>query len=82
MRLTDWLAARATPVVLPFPKRGDTAIRLKADGTLAADDGRGGTIQGKWRWSRGELLVTLDGAAAQGRYPWRDLANHAGWTTQ
>ena len=82
MRLTDRLAARAAPVVLPFPERGDTAIRLKADGTLAADDERGGTLKGRWRWSRGELLVTLDGAAAPGRYPWRDLARHAGWISQ
>ena len=82
MRLTDWLAVRADPVVLPFPERGATAIRLKADGTLAAADGRGGTIAGKWRWSRGELLVTLEGAAAQGRYPWRDLARDAGWISQ
>ena len=57
-------------------------FRLLADGTLAADDERGGTLKGRWRWSRGELLVILEGAAAQGRYPWPDLARHAGGTSQ
>ena len=82
MRLTDRMAAGAAPVVLPFPERGDTAFRFGADGTLTAEGGSGGTIAGRWRWSRGELIVTLDGTAATGRYPWRDLARHAGGSSR
>ena len=85
MRMTDRLAAEGTPVVLPFPGRTETVVRLAADGTLAAEgDGTGtvpGTVPGTWRWSRGELVVTLEGSVGLGteaRYPWRVLAGQSG----
>ena len=82
MRLTDWLAARDRPVTLPFMEAKDSAFRFRADGTLNAvlgdGNGRRGTA-GAWRWSRGELIVTLDGVAAANSYPWRALAAHLGW---
>ena len=85
MRLTDWLAALSGPVTLPFMEAKDSAFRFRADGTLTAvlGDGIGsrGTA-GAWRWSRGELIVTLDGAAAANSYPWRALAAHLGWTPE
>ena len=85
MRLTDWLAARDRPVTLPFMEAKESAFRFRADGTLTAvlGDGNGsrGTA-GAWRWSRGELIVTLDGAAAANSYPWRALAAHLGWTPE
>ena len=85
MRLTDWLAALSGPVTLPFMDREDSVFRFGADGTLTAvlGDGNGsrGTA-GAWRWSRGELIVTLDGAAAANSYPWRPLADHVGWTPE
>ena len=85
MRLTDWLAAGSGPVTLPFMDRGDSVFRFGADGTLTAvlGDGNGsrGTA-GAWRWSRGELIVTLDGVAAANSYPWRALATHVGWTPE
>ena len=85
MRLTDWLAAQSGPVTLPFMDHKDSAFRFRADGTLTAvlGDGNGsrGTA-GAWRWSRGELIVTLDGAAAANSYPWRALAAHLGWTPE
>ena len=85
MRLTDWLAARGDPVTLPFMDRDDSAFRFEADGTLTAlladDNGNHGTA-GAWRWSRGELIVTLDGAAAANSYPWRALAAHLGWAPE
>ena len=85
MRLTDWLAAQSEPVTLPFMEAKDSAFRFRADGTLTAvlGDGNGsrGTA-GAWRWSRGELIVTLDGAAAANSYPWRALAAHLGWTPE
>ena len=85
MRLTDWLAARSGPVTLPFMDREDSLFRFRADGTLNAElgDGNGGRgTAGAWRWSRGELIVTLDGAAAANSYPWRALAAHVGWTPE
>ena len=85
MRLTDWLAALSGPVTLPFMDHKDSAFRFRADGTLTAvlGDGIGGRgTVGAWRWSRGELIVTLDGAAAANSYPWRALAAHLGWTPE
>ena len=85
MRLTDWLAALSAPVTLPFMDREDSAFRFRADGTLTAvlGDGNGSReTAGAWRWSRGELIVTLDGAAAANSYPWRALAARVGWTPE
>lgn len=77
MRLTDWLTARNKPVTLPFMDRAAVAFRFMADGALTAEL-EDGASAGAWRWSRGELIVTLDGAAANS-YPWRALAGHVGW---
>ena len=85
MRLTDWLVARSEPVTLPFMDAKDAAFRFGAEGTLNAvlDDGNDSRgTSGAWRWSRGELIVTLDGAAAANSYPWHALAAHLGWTPE
>ena len=82
MRLTDWLAARSEPVTLPFMDRAAVAFQFMADGTLTAQLEDGGPVAGAWRWSRGELIVTLDGEAAANSYPWRALAGHVGWKPQ
>ena len=90
MRITDRLAAEGTPVVLSFPGtsvpgRAETAVRLRADGTLTAElDGRE-TVPGTWRWSRGALEVALGGAAGEAStsgtsVPWRVLADRSPWT--
>ena len=79
MRLTDRLAESGAPVALAFPGRPDTAVRFNVDGTLRAGDG-GGTVAGSWRWSRGELVVRLEGGEAEGRWPWRVLAGRSGLT--
>ena len=76
MRMTDRLAAEGTTLALPFPGRAETVVRLAGDGTLAAEGGGRGTVSGTWRWSRGELAVTLDGR--ESRYPWRLLAGLTG----
>ena len=81
MRMTDRLAAESTPVALPFPGRTETVVRLAADGTLKAEGGGAETVPGTWRWSRGELVVALDGTLGPGleaRYPWRVLAGQSG----
>ena len=82
MRLTDWLAARSEPVSLPFMDRAAVAYRFMADGTLTAQLEDGGNSAGAWRWSRGELIVTLDGASAANSYPWRALVGHVGWRSE
>ena len=88
MRITDRVAAQGTPVVLPVPGRRETVVRLRADGTLTAEGGGTETVPGTWRWSRGELVVTLEGAAGEvsisgtsvsgTRVPWRVLADQSG----
>ena len=82
MRITDRLVESGAPVVLPFPGRAETVVGFRADGTLMAEGGETHAISGSWRWSRGELVVTLDGAQAEGRYPWRVLADQGGWPAQ
>ena len=83
MRISDRLAAERTPVVLTIPGRGETAVRLRADGTLTAEVGGRNTVPGTWRWSRGALVVVLDGRAGEARIsgtsvPWRVLADRVG----
>ena len=38
----------------------------------------GGELDGRWRWSRGHLHVSLDGMKETLAWPWRDLARHPG----
>ena len=83
MRITDRLAAEGTPVVLPLPGPGvpghaEAAVRFRADGTLTAEVGGRQTVPGAWRWSRGALVVALEGAAEKASVPWRVLADRAG----
>ena len=80
MRITDRVAAEGTPVVLPFPGRRETVVRLRADGSLTAEVGGSETVPGTWRWSRGELVVALEGSAVETRIPWRVLADQSSWT--
>ena len=77
MRITDRLAGSGAAVALPFPGRRETVARFRADGTLTAAGGGAGDVRGAWRWSRGELVVTLEGAGTPGRYPWAVLADQA-----
>ena len=90
MRITDRLAAEGSPLVLPFPGRAETVVRLHGDGTLVAEGGDGDPVPGTWRWSRGELVVALEGAGGEARVfgtsvsgtsvPWRVLADQSSWT--
>ncbi len=77
MRITDRLAQTGTPVMLPLPGLGETAVRMRADATLLVDDGAGGSLSGTWRWSRGALAVAIKGAAEPARIPWRVIAERA-----
>ena len=78
MTFTDRLTAAGGPVALPFGDRGDIALRFHNDGTVTAEDARGGELGGRWHWSRGQLHVSLDGMAETLAWPWRDLARHVG----
>ena len=78
MRITDRMAADGTPLVLPFPGRRETVVRLRGDGTLSAEVDGKETVPGTWRWSRGALVVAPVGAAGEARLPWRVLADQAG----
>ena len=65
MRITDRLAVEGTPLVVPFPGRTETVVRLRGDGTLTAEGGGSAGIAGTWRWSRGALVVTLEGSGGE-----------------
>ena len=80
MRITDRMVAKGTPVALPFPGAGSVSVRLHGGGTLAADAGDGKPVPGTWRWSRGELVVALEGEAGEARIPWRALADQSSRT--
>ena len=57
---------------------GETVLRLRPDGGVTAGGGGTETVPGTWRWSRGELVVTLEasgGPETEARYPWRLLAD-------
>ena len=77
MRMTDRLAAEGTPVALPVLGGAEAVVRLSADGTLTAEGGGTATVSGTWRWSRGELAVTLDDR--EYRFPWRLLGGRTEW---
>ncbi len=79
--LMDWLVAREGHVALPFVDNENIDFRFHADGRVEASRRDGsGPVPGTWRWSRGELVVQLEGIDSFTRYPWRELARHVGWT--
>ena len=78
MALTDRLITAGRPVALPFGDVGDISLRFREGGAVTAEDIHGGELDGRWRWSRGQLHVSLDGMAETLAWPWRDLARHVG----
>ena len=74
MRFTDRLAADGRPVALPFGDRGNIWLRFRVGGAVTAEDIHGGELGGRWRWSRGQLHVSLDGMAETLAWAWRDLS--------
>jgi len=78
MSLTDRLVSAGRPVALPLGDRDDIALRFHEGGAVTAEGIHGGTISGRWRWSRGQLQVSLDGVGETFAWPWRDLERHPG----
>ena len=78
MRLTDRLVVVGRPVAFPLGDRGDIALRFHESGAVTAEDIQGGTVSGRWRWSRGHLHVAFDGVDETLAWPWRDLDRHLG----
>ncbi len=78
MALTDRLIAADRPVTLPLGDMGDISLRFHEGGAVTAEDVHGGELDGRWRWSRGQLHVSLDGMAETLAWPWRNLARHVG----
>ena len=80
MRFTDRLVVAGRPVAFPLGDRDDIALRFHEGGAVTAEDVHGGTISGRWRWSRGHLHVSLDGTGDPPGLPetlawsWRDLS--------
>ena len=74
MRFTDRLVAAGRPVALPFGDRGNIWLRFRVGGAVTAEDIHGGELGGRWRWSRGQLHVSLDGMSETLAWAWRDLS--------
>ena len=72
--LLDRLIEADRPVALPLGEPGELSVRFASDGTLRAAAVDGSVSGGRWRWSRGDLHVALDGAPETSAYPWRALA--------
>ena len=79
-RLTDWLVARDEPTGLPYFGRDAVAFRFRAAGILEAALEDGGTVPGRWWWSRGRLHLEIEGLKDIATYEWRALADRVGWT--
>lgn len=79
-RLSDWLVGRKEPVGLPFFGRKNVGFAFGEAGLLRAALKDGGTVSGRWWWSRGRLHLELDGLDDVGTYEWRSLASRVGWT--
>ena len=74
--LTDRLVAAGRPVTLPLGERDGVVLRFGDGGTVTAEAADGSELDGRWRWSRGHLNVSLDDMAETLAWPWRDLARH------
>lgn len=79
-RVTDWLVGRKEPVGLPFFGRKNVGFAFGEGGILRAALKDGGTVSGRWWWSRGRLHLELEGLDDVGTYEWRSLASRVGWT--
>ena len=80
MRLMDWIVAQGRDVGLPFLDRENVAFRFANAGRVTARTQDGEEIEGRWRWSRGSLRVSLSGVAEANAYPWPALARRLGWS--
>ncbi len=79
MKLMDWLIAQGDYVELPFMDREAVSFRFLEDGVLQAAAAGGGHIGGVWRWSRGRLVLSLEGVKKAAGFEWPKLARHVGW---
>lgn len=79
-RLTDSLVARGEATGLPYFGRDAVAFRFRAAGVLEAALEDGGTVPGRWWWSRGRLHLEVEGLEDIATYEWRALAARVGWT--
>ena len=73
MAFTDRAVASGRQVALPFGDQGVIALRFLKGGVVTAEDVHGGTLGGRWRWSRGQLQVSLDGLSETLAWSWRGL---------
>jgi len=73
MAVTDRAVASGRQVALPFGDQGVIALRFLKGGVVTAEDVHGGTLGGRWRWSRGQLQVSLDGLSETLAWSWRGL---------
>ena len=79
-KLMDWLTAGGREVGLPFMERESVGFVFERGGTVRARKQNGEAAPGRWWWSRGELVIRLDGVPSPNSYPWQSLGVHVGWT--
>ena len=79
-KLMDWLTAGGREVGLPFMDRDSVGFVFETGGVVKARKQNGELAPGRWWWSRGELVIRLDGVPSPNSYPWQALGVHVGWT--
>ena len=73
-----WVVAQDRDIGLPYFGQPNVGFRLRPDGTLTARHMLG-DIPGKWRFSRGRVVIEVEGVDDRAGYRWRHLARHLGW---
>ena len=79
MRMMDWIIDRGEYVVVPFMDLEAVGFLFEPAGVVKASRKDGGHIEGAWRWSRGEVHITVKGVSNPYSYHWRALAERLGW---
>ena len=76
--IVAWIVERDRDIGLPYFGQTNVGFRLQPGGTLLARHMLG-DIPGRWRLSRGRVVIDVEGVDDLAGYPWRRLAQHLGW---
>ena len=76
--IARWIVEQDRDIGLPYFGQNNVGFRLQPGGTLIARHMLG-DIPGRWRLSRGRVVIEVEGVDNLAGYKWRRLAQHLGW---